>query len=213
MSRKESNARNSTLSINQQTVSQRERFSNRFDGKGVGSTNDRILFPDSPIGYSEDINGLNNRDSGLSVYEEYSKVIDNEEQTQGFGFSNIDFAHMNYNHPQNPFLDSQGNTDYKALTTGEVNSDSVPVRAYRGFPDLKVDKENIDTPSLNQDSAPSSEINLLPDGATFGNDTKSYREKISESTSTMMGRHVEGQEGNGSGDTLGKYFSKNYIEQ
>jgi hypothetical protein len=213
MSRKESNSRNSTLSINQQTVSQREKFSNRFDGKGAGSTNDRILFPDSPIGYSEDINGLDRRESGLSVYEEYAKVIDNEKPSQGFGFSNIDFAHMNYNHEQNPFLDSEGNSDYKALIIGKVNDDNVPVRAYRGFPDLKVDKENISSPSLNQDSAPISNINLLPDGSTFGNDTKSYRDKISESTSTMMGRHVEGQEGNGNSDTLGKYFSKNYTEQ
>ena len=151
MAKEESSARNSTLSINQQTVSQRERFNDRFDGKGVGTSNDRILFPDSPIGYDENLNGLNNRDNGLNVYESYSKVIDDDTAVQGFGFSNIDFAHMNYNHPQNPFLDSQGNTDYKSLTSGEVNDDSVPVRAYRGFPDLKVDKENINNPALNQD--------------------------------------------------------------
>ena len=207
MARDEFGARNATLSINQQTLSQREKTESRFNGKGVGSTNDRKLFPNSPIGYDSENNGLANRKSQLDVYSEFAATIDNDEKVQGFGFSNIDYAHMNYNHPDNPLKES-----IDALTTGEVNSDEVPRRAYRGFPDLVVDQDAIHNPSLNQDREPQSDLNFLPDGSTYGHETDQYRRKVSESTSTMMGRHVEGQRGNGDADTLGKYFTKNYTE-
>lgn len=208
MARDEFGARNATLSINQQTLSQREKTQDRFNGKGVGSSNDRKLFPNSPIGYDAEHNGLTNRESQLDVYSEYAATIDNNEKVQGFGFSNIDYAHMNYNHPDNPLLE---NID--ALTTGEANSDEVPRRAYRGFPDLSVDQDAINNPSLGQDREPQSSLSLLPDGASYGHETDQYRQKVSESTSTMLGRHVEGQRGNGDSDTLGKYFTKHYTEE
>ena len=79
MARDEFGARNATLSINQQTLSQREKTESRFDGKGVGSTNDRKLFPNSPIGYDSENNGLANRESQLDVYSEFAATIDNDE--------------------------------------------------------------------------------------------------------------------------------------
>ncbi len=205
----EFNARNGTLSINQQTNSQREKTGERFNVNnkilGVGSLNASSLFSESPIGYDNDTNGLANREDGESVYETFSKVIDNDnEQNQGFGFSGIDYAVMNYNHKDNPF--KEGN--YDTLTTGEANED---IKAYKGFPDLNVNKDSINNPSLNQDQSPDSNISELPDGASYGSTASQYRDAMS-SSANMLGRHVESQNGNGDPDTLGRYFTKNYIE-
>ena len=215
MARDEFSSKNGTLSINQQTISQREKIGQRFnvDNKilGVGSSNASSLFSNSPIGFESE--SLPDRtggrgglyQEGVNVYEAFSKVIDNPTQTLGYGFSRTEHAYMDYNHPDNPF--KEGN--YDTLTTGEVNED---IKAYKGFPDLNVNKDSINNPSLNQDQPPESNISELPDGATYGYTTEEYRVATNELAS-LLGRHIDGaSQGNGDIDNLGKYFTKNYVE-
>ena len=214
----EFNSRNATLSINQQTISQRSKTEDRFrdSGKilGVGSSNSSILFggeDGSPIGYdNENNNGLSNREFGEginTVYSLYAETIDDEGQVTGFGFSGSglsETAFMNYNHTNNPFK----NGDYTVLTNGDKSSE---VKAYRGFPDLQVG--DVHNPAKNQTKEDiKSELELEPDGATYGHTTTEYRRDTSELAS-MLGRHVKiAGEGNGTADTLGKYFTKRIEE-
>lgn len=201
MARDEFKSKNGTLSINQQTISQREKTSQRFGGKGVGSENDRVLFPNSPIGY---VDGTNLDRS--NVYEAFAKVIDNPSDTnRGFGFSRTEYAYMDYNHPDNPF--KEGNVvNYDALTLGTPMED---VKAYKGFPDLVAG--DVSNPSLNQTDTPSG-LDQDPDGSTYGHTTEEYRRDTDELAS-LLGRHIDGtSQGNGDIDNLGKYFTKNYVE-
>lgn len=221
----EFNSRNATLSINQQTISQRAKNENRFrvNGKilGVGSDNSSALFAGadgngSPIGYndSDGEDGLSNRNFGENidgenindVYSLYAKTIDNGDGVTGFGFSGSEPAFMNYNHSNNPFIKDE-NVDYNALTSGTPMQG---VKAYKGFPDLVAG--DIDNPAQEQEVSPTSDLDQLADGSTYARTTTEYREQIGQ-TASMLGRHVKiAEEGNGKADTLGKYFTKRIEE-
>ena len=208
MSRTEATSRNATLSINTQVDKQREATAQTFtniSGKvfGVGKNNEQLLFPDSPIGYDENLG-----DRQENVYESYSKVIDNDSEVQGFGFYGNDHAHMNYNHVNNPFL--QG--DYTTLTSGAAHNDEQNKRkAYKGFPDLNVSGIDIHSPALGQDELipAESQITLNADGASYGSTTTDDRIQ----TPDLLGKHINSGEGNGDQNTLGKYFKLNYTTQ
>ena len=217
MARDEFSARNGTLSINQQTLTQRAKTGQRFsvtDGGhvkelGVGSSNSNSLFAKSPIGYDDVIpdrhGGSLYNEEIKNVYQAYAKVIDKDDAVdQGFGFSNGEKAHMNYNHPDNPFKEGD-RINYNALTLGEPMDN---VKAYKGFPDLVAG--DVSNPSIDQDHAPSG-LNQEPDGATYGHTTEEYRNATNELAS-LLGRHIDGaSQGNGDSDTLGKYFTKNVV--
>ena len=219
MARDEFSARNGTLSINQQTLTQRAKTGQRFsvtDGDlvkelGVGSSNSNSLFTKSPIGYDGELparqGGSLYDDETLDVYQAYAKVIDKDSAVeQGFGFSNGEKAHMNYKHPDNPFVTGEGIVDYNFLTTGNPNDEGV--KAYRGFPDLVAG--DLDSPSLNQE-VPTDGLSQSPDGATYGHTTSEYRKDTAEILG-LLGKHVDAETpGNGDSDTLGKYFTKNVV--
>ena len=95
-------SRNGTLSINQQTTSQRTKFGQRFRGGNLGVASDNLLgasgiFSESPIGVygdgnNDDVNGVSNRnnagDNTLNVYETFAGFVDGEVNlSAGFGFS------------------------------------------------------------------------------------------------------------------------------
>jgi len=205
MAKTEASSRNGTLSINEQTRKQREMFSLTFASPdrsfGVSTSNSKILFSSSsPIGYDSDNDGLANRDD--DVYSEYKNIIDNDAENFGFGFSDSKGAYMNYNHPDNPFI--QG--DYSTLTSGRKYADEDNERkAYRGFPDLDISTVDINAPAdINvQNKSPESNLDLKPDGVSFGSSVKEYREKIND----KLGKHMVSGNGNGDADTLGKYFT------
>ena len=206
MARSEFDAKNGTLSINEQTKKQREKNLTRFSSGdsrtfGVGESA-RSLFSDSPIG----IDGVIPSDRE-NIYKMYADVIDNtSKENQGFGFKGIDYAYMNYNHPQNPFKGEDGTVNYESLISGGKYENK---KAYRGFPDLLVDEQAINDPALNQNQSPTSTLILEADGSTYGHATNDYRSKIPN----LKGKHVsEVSLGNGSSETLGQYFRKNYIE-
>ena len=216
---KEFESRNATLSINQQTISQRAKNENRFrvDTKilGVGSSNSSALFAGvdgngSPIGYSnsDGEDGLSNRNFGENindVYSLYAETIDNASRVNGFGFSGSETAVMNYNHPDNPFIAEGDQIDYNFLTSGNKNDKDA--KAYRGFPDLQVG--DVHNPSQNQTNDKiTSDLTLSPDGATYGHTTTEYRRQIGQ-TASILGSHINNaEEGNGTADTLGKYFTQ-----
>lgn len=221
MARDEFSARNGTLSINQQTLSQREKTESRFrdSGKilGVGSKNSSSLFADSPIGYDGDIpdrtggSGDLYNENSSNVYQAYANVIDNDQGVSGFGFNSSgisETAVMNYNHPDNPFITGEGIVDYNHLTTGLPNDEGI--KAYRGFPDLVAG--DIDNPTLDQEE-PTPGLGQSPDGASYGHKTSEYREETLQLAS-MLGRHVDSSdnEGNGNSDTLGRYFTQRINE-
>ena len=213
MARDEFSSKNGTLSINQQTISQREKIGQRFnvDNKilGVGSSNASSLFSNSPIGFESLPDRTGGRgglyQEGVNVYEAFSKVIDNPAQTLGYGFSRTEHAYMDYNHPDNPFKEGDA-VSYNALTLGTPMES---VKAYKGFPDLVAG--DINNPALGQEIAPVG-LNQDPDGATYGYTTEEYRIATNELAS-LLGRHIDGaSQGNGDIDNLGKYFTKNYVE-
>ena len=211
MARDEFSARNGTLSINQQTQSQRAKNEDRFrvgtKVLGVGSSNSSALFggeDGSPIGYDNENNGLTNREDEFNVYSLYAEKIDNGVGVSGFGFSGSglsETAYMNYNHSNNPFIEDE-NVNYNALTSGTPMQD---VKAYKGFPDLVAG--DIDNPAQEQEASPTSGLDQPSDGATYGYTAAEYREQIGQNAN-MLGRHVENDEGNGAIDTLGKYFTQ-----
>ena len=107
---------------------------------------------------------------------------------------------------KNPFKEEDGTVNYESLISGEKYENK---KAYKGFPDLLVDEQAINDPSLNQDTSPTSDLDFEADGATYGHATNDYRSKIPD----LKGKHVnEDSLGNGSSEVLGQYFRKNYIE-
>lgn len=215
----EANSRNGTLSINQQTLIQREKFSSTFNGLGVSSTNFRNMFPSSPIGTSDDVdpvsrNGSNDR-SGLykndssNVYDAFQSVVDPDYGTErnGFGFEGLDTAYLNYDHPDNPFLDT---TDYTELTSGSSNESQ---RTYAGHPDLIVPESALATPSTLNDTAPASDTSLtVSPNDNYGHTSSEYRSEIN-GLFGMLGSHIPAGEGNGTktSDKLGKYFKHSIV--
>jgi hypothetical protein len=211
----EANSRNGTLSINQQTVIQREKFSSTFSGLGVATANASKLFSSSPIGDADsetniDRSGSSDRsslyeDRNSNVYDAFISVVDPENGTQknGFGFEGAATAYLNYDHPQNPFL---GSTAYTELTDGSA---SATERAYAGHPDLVVPEDGLDRPSTLDNNTPEAvELNLTQN-VNYGHTANEYRLAIRESPG-MLGRHVESGEGNGAPDTIGRYFNTNF---
>lgn len=205
MAKNEFDAKNGTLSINEQTIRQREKNTERFaisdKNLGVGGSA-RALFSESPVGIDSVIpSGREN------IYQTYVDVIDNDSNTnQGFGFKGIDYAYMNYNHPNNPFK-AGDSIDYNSLTSAEKYENK---KSYKGFPDLLVEKDAINDPSSIENRKPESNLTLEADGSTYGHDTNEYRQKIPG----LKGKHVNSNSlGNGDIDTLGQYFRKNFIEE
>lgn len=210
----EATSKNGTLSINQQTIIQREKFGQRFhSGLGVASSNASTLFSSSPIGGdsgspprngSEDRNSLYTDDSS-NVYDAFESVVDPiyGEQKNGFGFIGTDVAYLNYDHPNNPFFNT---TDYAELIDGSANETE---RAYAGHPYLVVPEDGLDSPSILNGTAHDVELSLTPN-VNYGHTTAEYRQQIS--SLTMLGIHVEEGEGNGlqTNENLGKYFKTNY---
>lgn len=209
--RQETNARNSTISINEQTRQQRAQITLRYDGKGVSSENASTLFPSSPI-YSNDRSGDGDRgdlfdDQNSNIYDAFAKVIDPSESINGFGFLGDDKASLNYEGSKDLFS-PDGKT--LAISDGKTNSVS---KAFNGFPNLQVNKDAINSPSTNQDN-PSPSLVMEPDGSTYGNKTVDYRKSVS---SKEFGFYLESGLSNGvsneRADTLGKYFTSNYTQE
>ena len=215
MARDEFSARNGTLSVNLQTRIQRNKISDRFEGKGVSSGNAKHLFggvDGSPIGYdnNDNDNGLSNRGDSLGdVYTRYAELaIDPDGEVNGFGFEGTNTANMNYSGSLDLFDRNSGELK---IADGQAYEDGT--KAYRGFPDLKVG--DIHNPTLNQQQSsdnPDRTLEQSPDGSSYGHETKAFRDEVNIE-STLLGRHLDASgDGNGNADTLGKYFTKNYVE-
>ena len=207
----EENSRNGTLSINQQTTSQRVKFGQRFrGGLGVGVDRTASLFPSSPIGNLDNRNGVDadgQTITGGNVYSMFADVVDNSEGlTIGFGFSGteMDNLSLNYKHPQNPFIDS---TAYTELTTGAASADGGTSKRFVGFPDLI--PPDIHNPTSTEASVVADgNLARLPNN-NFGSETASDRQQTSQTSS--LGHFSPDGPGNltnsESADTLGKYFA------
>jgi len=211
----EENSRNGTLSINQQTRSQRAKFGSRFrNGMGVGVNRTASLFPSSPIGNEVIRAGVDadgQRIDGGNVYSMFATAIDDSEAlTVGFGFgtSDISAVSLNYQHADNPFLDS---TDYSELTTGAPSDEAGLKKHFLGYPDLI--PPDIDSVTTETTDVASADLALGTTGTpyadkNFGSETSADRQKSSESSS--LGFFADDGEGNltnkDDAATLGAYF-------
>lgn len=213
---------NGTIQINTQTIKQREQFGGA-DGK-FGVAIDRLgassLFPLSPIATNDQTNMYQGTISGdgsalltdnnpTDIYDVYTNVVDptSDSGTAGFGFdasprfnnnSEAGNAYLNYRHPDNPFINADEEFDPTLLTTGN-GTKYTNVKAYRGHPDLAV--SDINDPTSGEGEAPTSNISIAPDGASYGHETRAYRDKIEESSNREYGQH---------NNNLGEYFKGNY---
>ena len=211
-------SRNGTLSINQQTTSQRTKFGQRFRGS-LGVASDNLLgasgiFSESPIGEygsgtSDDINGgVRNRNNAgnndLNVYETFAGFVDGAvDLSGGFGFSATELGQisLDYKHAQNPLID-----DADALTTGEAHGDDGHKKRFLGFPDLvPPDIHNVNTAP--QESASTTLNKDATDN--FGSTTSDYRGQASI-TDSRLGYFAEdgelNQTASNDANTLGQYF-------
>ena len=211
----EANSRNGTLSINQQTLSQRAKFGSRFrNGMGVGVDNTASLFPSSPIGNEANRAGVTadgQTIAGGNVYSMFATAIDDSEDlTAGFGFgtSDISAVSLNYRHVDNPFLDSK---DYSELTTGAASDEEGLKKHFLGYPDLV--PPNIDSVTTQTAEVASADLARGTNQApyvdkNFGSETSADRQKSSESSS--LGFFANDGEGNltdkDDETTLGAYF-------
>ena len=208
MARDEFSARNGTLSVNLQTTIQRDKISKRFDGKGVSSSNASILFSGSPIGYDSNNDGTANRgDEFGDVYTRYASLaIDPDGEVNGFGFEGSSTANMNYSGSLGLFND-QGELE---IADGNPYAPDKNVKAYRGFPDLVAG--DIHNPALNQE-VPTSGLSQEADGSSYGHETKEFRTEVVVNNQSLLGRHlITSGDSNGNAETLGKYFTQNYVE-
>ena len=211
-------SRNGTLSINQQTTSQRTKFGQRFrDNLGVASNNllgASGIFSDSPIGVfgagdSDDAAALTNRSDntfGSNVYEAFSNVVDGPvDLSGGFGFSATELSDisLDYKHDKNPLKDAAD-----ALTTGEAHSDVGHKKRFLGFPDLVPP----DIHTVNTETAETATATLNKDTTdNFGSTTPGYRVQAATTVSGLGYFAVDGElnQTNASNpDTLGQYFTK-----
>ena len=188
-------SRNGTLSINQQTTSQRTKFGQRFRGGNLGVASDNLLgasgiFSESPIGVygdgnNDDVNGVSNRnnagDNTLNVYETFAGFVDGEVNlSAGFGFSatELDEISLDYKHEDNPLKDSA-----TALTAGTAASQTGHKKRFLGFPDLiPPDIHNVNTE--NASAAASATLNKTATN-NFGSTTTADRAKTAESNSGL----------------------------
>lgn len=214
-------SRNGTLSINQQTTSQRAKFGQRFRGNlGIASNNllgASGIFSDSPIGEfgagnADDDAALGNRNNAgnntLNVYETFAGFVDGTvDLSAGFGFSATELSDLSldYKHADNPLKDSA-----TALTAGTAHGDQGHKKRFLGFPDLV--PPDIHTVNIATSVAASSTLNKTATN-NFGSTTTDDRAKTAESNSGLGFFAASGnlnqtnpatdQFGT---DTLGQYF-------
>ena len=210
-------SRNGTLSINQQTTSQRTKFGQRFRGSlGVASNNllgTNGIFSDSPIGEfgagnTDDVTALDNRSDatfGVNVYEAFSNVVDgNVDSSGGFGFSNVELRDisLDYKHNKNPLKD-----DPDLLTTGAAHGDQGHKKRFLGFPDLV--PPDIHTVNTATTETASTALNKTATD-NFGSTTSGYRGQAA-TTDSGLGYFAEDGELNettaNTPETLGQYFT------
>ena len=208
----ESESRNGTLSINQQTVKQRAKFGARFpSGLGVGRDLHNTIFISSPIDHVQ--NREQNSESlvGGDVYTTYSNVVDSGiPPTAGFGFSpaELNEISLDYKHNLNPFATS---TSYDELTLGSAatdtdNADST--KRFLGFPDLA--PPDIQSPTNISSGEGVVDQNLSKgQNVNYGSDTSADRDMNSQSDDNLGYFAISGP-GNlatrDNPDTLGQYF-------
>lgn len=210
----EENSRNGTLSINQQTLSQRAKFGQRFrSGIGVATDRTSSLFPDSPIGNESKRSGVDadgQEIAGGNVYSMFATAIDDSEDLSvGFGFgTDIAAVSLNYQHEDNPFIDG----NYSILTTGATSGDDGLKKRFMGYPalvpsDIHTATTEVPGDFANEDLARGTATEPFVD-KNFGSETSADRQKNSESSS--LGFFATSGEGNltdsASIETLGTYF-------
>lgn len=207
-------SRNGTLSINQQTTSQRTKFGQRFRG-GLGVSSDHLIgangiFSDSPIGeYGpvDDADAIANRDNqtfGKNVYEAFVQVVDPDTNpTVGFGFTSQEASliSLDYKHDSNPLKDNAN-----ALTAGTASGEVGHKKRFLGFPDLvppDIHSVNTATAELASDTLNKTATN------NFGSTTSGYRSQAS-TTDSGLGYFAEdgelNQTASNNANTLGQYF-------
>lgn len=209
---------NGTIQINTQTIKQREQFGSSANGK-FGVAIERLgtnsLFPDSPIATNDQSNmyqgtatgaaaALQSEQAAVDLYDVYANVVDPalDEGISGFGFdsasrfgdANAGKAFLNYRHPSNPFIDTDGNTS--SINDGSTYTN---VKAYKGHPDLVV--ADVNNPTAGENTVPTSGLSIAPDGASYGHETGEYRAQINSSSNSEYGQHS---------NSLGEYFKGNY---
>lgn len=206
----EADSRNGTLTINQQTLSQRAKFGQRFrGGLGVGVDRTTSLFPSSPIGNVGNRIGVDQDGQvieGGNVYSMFADAVDNSEGLNvGFGFSGTDMGllSLNYKHPDNPFLNS---TDYSELTTGNASNEGGTSKRFVGFPDLV--PPDVHSPTSTDASVSADGDLARSPNNNFGSETASDRQQTSQTSS--FGHFSPDGSGNLTNkenvDTLGTYF-------
>ena len=175
---------------------------------GVATNRLVSLFPSSPLlednrlaGDVQDRGGLySSPDVEGDVYKAYAAAIDPEvDGISGYGFKNSD-AYLNYEHPNNPFLEG-GNFNANALTTGDAVKEGTAIHHYKGFADLQ--PNDLNTPSIEKEGQ--TEIEISKKGEThrddlFGSTPTSYRNINGSSLGTFRADGVSNV------DNLGKYF-------
>ena len=201
--------RNGTIEISEQTTIQRQTIESRNTSNntittlGVARDNLSSLFSSSPSIESNRNPDPNNDEemlfaSGPSIYTAYARVIDPEgdDKVEGFGFYGTEKAHMNYNHPNNPFITTNGQNTQSfnpvALTDGSSVTDGGNILHYKGYPDLH--PNSLSNPGL--ESGNTTPVLIPKNNNLYGNTFSEYR--------------VESETSNTSYDSLGSYF-KNII--
>ena len=198
--------RNGTIEISEQTTIQRQTIESRNTSNntittlGVARDNLSSLFSSSP---SIESNRNQSRDdegmlfaSGPSIYTAYARVIDPEgnDKVEGFGFYGTEKAHMNYNHPNNPFIttNDQNTQSFNpvALTDGSSVTNNNFILHYKGYPDLQ--PNSLSDPG--QESGNTNPVLIPKNNSLYGNTFSEYRDE-SETSDTSY-------------DSLGSYFKK-----
>jgi len=94
------------------------------------------------------------------------------------------------------------------IADGQPYENDANVKAYRGFPDLVAG--DIHNPTLEQEK-PTEGLAQNPDGSSYGHETEAFRDEINNQ-STLLGRLLGNSgDSNGDSETLGKYFTQNYV--
>ena len=175
---------------------------------GVATNRLTSLFPSSPLLEENRLaEGVQDRGNlygspGVEgdIYRAYAVAVDPEiDGVSGYGFRNSD-AYLNYEHPNNPFLEA-GNFDVNALTTGDAVVEGTAIHHYKGFADLQ--PNDLSSPSIEKEGQ--TEIEISKKGEThrddlFGSSPTSYRDINGSSLGTFRADGISNV------DNLGKYF-------
>jgi hypothetical protein len=214
---------NGTIDNSIQTTVQRNTQRNRNNNSGIsfrlGVANEDYylyMFQGSPVNNeflrSTSANSRNDRGdlfdaaTGGDIYLSFKKVVDPDASASGYLFTGEDPAYLNYNHPQNPFIENQ-TLDLNTLQSEEpvnLEDNASNISHYRGVPNPII--PDISSPGLG--NASDTQVEILKNVNIFGSTSNDYR-KITD-TSLVTNAANNQRVYTETIDTIGQYFSRNY---